>query len=272
MSTLSLRDKILVAALRGTTAERPVLTSGDLTVLCFQHFPDAFVLASELAPGAHPDANKVLAKVSGVDGLLGLGLLERVATSVYRLTRKGRTRARQLDAFTAAVAAQDDAAPETLDLAPVEPEPPPPPPPPKPAKAPRPSKAPAPAVVAEPASPPPPPPSSQPVAPRHALSYVEKHIVRDLAAKQTARRFCAGKPLTEEDARLFWTAPRGLAAEIARLRIEATGDLLERVAANVGAGHEDPELPPPNTCLTLRSLHRLLVTTHGARIASEVRP
>ena len=49
-------------------------------------------------------------------------------------------------------------------------------------------------------------------------------------------------------------------------------DLLERVAANVGAGHEDPELPPPNTCLTLRSLHRLLVTTHGARIAPEVRP
>jgi len=272
MSTeLSLRDKILVAAARGTTTERPVLTSGDLTVLCFQHFPEAFVLASSIAPGAHPDSNRVLAKLAGEDGLLGLGLLERVATSVYRLTRKGRARARQLDAFATACAAQDDAAPAALDLAPVEPEPPPPPKPLRPARPPK-ASAPEPVHTPEPTPAPPPSRPSQPVAPVHALSYVEKHLVRDLAAKPTVRRFCAGRPLSEEDARLFWTTPRGMAAETARHRVNATGELLERVATNLAAGYEDPELPPPNTCLSLRMLHRLIAATHGAVIAPEVRP
>lgn len=89
------REKILLAAatLTGT------FHASALVMACFRHFPAAFALAEY---PAHPDSNKVLAKLSGTDGLLARGWLMRVRTSHYALTHAGRRAASALGAATLA--------------------------------------------------------------------------------------------------------------------------------------------------------------------------
>ena len=86
---LTLRQKLLVAALHlGGTCR-----VAELVVRAWRLYPETFALAGH---PEHPDSNRVQAKLCGVDGLCGLGWLERVDVGTYRVTRKGRLVARDL--------------------------------------------------------------------------------------------------------------------------------------------------------------------------------
>lgn len=247
-SELTVREKILVAAVEATRHASTV-TAGDLIVCAFRQFPESFTLASALEP-AHPDSNRVLAKLAGVDGLIARGWLVRVETSVFAVTPQGRKRARQL----------------------VDPDAPPKPPPPaRPVE-----RTTAPRTTRRPADPPTvtSPPATPPAAPREVFTPVERYLVHDLARKVAFHRFERGGKLTLEDARTFWTTPRGVHVDVVTRRLASTGTLLERVAANVAHGFQEPELPAPTTCLKLLSLHRLLASKFGdaVRNGAEVGP
>lgn len=91
----TVREKILVAALDLATRGGPELLpfdDADLVVRAWQLFPESFSMRGH----AHPDSNRVLAKLPGPEGLVGRGYLRRVSTSTYALTPQGVAQARSL--------------------------------------------------------------------------------------------------------------------------------------------------------------------------------
>ena len=87
--SLTVRQKILVAA---TKLVGPFALA-DLVVRAWVLYPESFALKGY---PEHPDSNRVQAKLSGADGLCGLGWLEHVDTNTYQVTRRGRLAAREL--------------------------------------------------------------------------------------------------------------------------------------------------------------------------------
>ena len=87
---LNLREKILLAAL---TIETETFRIGRLAVRAWERYPADFALDDE----PHPDSNVVIAKLSGADGLVGLGWFERVAPGTFRVTQTGRNHVIDLD-------------------------------------------------------------------------------------------------------------------------------------------------------------------------------
>ncbi|MFK5282282.1 hypothetical protein ACI3PL_22250, partial [Lacticaseibacillus paracasei] len=88
---VNVREKILLAAV-ALTETAPTITTPDLVMRAWSLYPEAFSLAGY----AHPHSNAVIAKLSGADGLVGLGWLERTDESAYRVTRAGHAAARRL--------------------------------------------------------------------------------------------------------------------------------------------------------------------------------
>lgn len=88
--SLTLREKILLAAL---TIEAETFGTGRLVVRAWETYPADFALDGE----SHPDSNVVIAKLSGAEGIVGLGWFERTQPGTYRVTQVGRNHAIGLD-------------------------------------------------------------------------------------------------------------------------------------------------------------------------------
>lgn len=99
---LTVRQKILMAAV-SLASDTKAFTVEDLIVRSWEQLPESFSLRGYQT--RHPDSNRVLAKLSGADGLCGLGWLEHSDQRMYRMTRKGRLVAKQLAAIPSGVAA-----------------------------------------------------------------------------------------------------------------------------------------------------------------------
>lgn len=250
---LTVRQKILVSAVV-IGEELDAFSVEDLIVRCWTMFPEAFSLRGYFAK--HPDSNRVLAKLSGADGLCGLGWLEHTDQRMYRVTRKGRVVAKQLQAVLsgAGVAPANvvDAVDETVEATPA----------PKPVASVAPKAETRPASKAarkEPrASKADKGESVAPSRPSTTLAANEVLAVGVIAKGDALRKFLRGSPLTFADACSFWgISPRTSGAHE---KVEGVGGLLERVVESFGSeGATDPRLPPLSTCYGLLNLHRLML-------------
>ncbi len=244
---LTVRQKILVAAL-ALGEEIDAFSVEDLIVRSWNLFPEAFSLRGYFAK--HPDSNRVLAKLSGADGLCGLGWLEHTDQRMYRVTRKGRTVAKQLQA----VLAGTGAAPAPAASADVADEQPAAKPAPAKRDEPRASK---PAPRKEPRASK--PESVAPPRPTVVLAPHEVLAVGAIAKGDALRKFLRGSPLNFGDACSFWGVIPGRTTGVQQ-KLDAVEDLLKRVVESFGAeGATDPRLPPLSTCYGLLNLHRLML-------------
>ncbi len=221
-ASLTLRQKILVAAV-ALTESAPTFTTADLVVRCWAMFPEAFSLKGH---ASHADSNKVLAKLSGADGLAGFGWIELSAQSTYRVTHRGRRVAEQLRAV-------EKPLPEPVSRAPVSIVPS------KPRGCPRTSK--------------------RPATPPTEFTDADREALVRLVRTDSLRKFLRGSPLSFADACSFWGIGR-VSGPTAETRVEATEALLKRVVESFGEkGPGDPRLPPLSTCYGLLNLHRLML-------------
>ncbi len=216
-------------------------------------YPEAFSLRGYFAK--HPDSNRVLAKLSGVDGLCGLGWLEHTDQRMYRVTRKGRVVAKQLQGVLAgagAVAAVNvaDAVVETVAASVA----------PKAVRGAQGRGSPRAEGRAQGAqergrrrSRP-----SLACRPRSTLSAQEVIAIGVIAKGDALRKFLRGSPLTFADACSFWgISPRTSGANE---KVDAVEDLLKRVVDSLGTeGATDGRLPSLSTCYGLLNLHRLML-------------
>jgi hypothetical protein len=95
---LTVRELLLLAAADVASDDTAKdIALGDLVVRAWERDHDRFGL-----PGHelhYPHSNRVLAKLAGADGVCGLGWLRLHAPNTWRLTTKGRRRARDLRAL-----------------------------------------------------------------------------------------------------------------------------------------------------------------------------
>lgn len=244
---LTVRQKILVAA-SVLGEESDAFSVEDLIVRSWQLYPEAFSLRGYNSK--HPDSNRVLAKLSGVDGLCGLGWLEHTDQRMYRVTRKGRVVARQLQGLAAGgvlVSAEVDDAPEATTAASA----------PRPAAAPRKEEAaPKPARARKAAEP---KKVAEYTAPIVELTAQEVHAIGTIAKSDALRKFLRGSPLTFVDACVFWGISQSRPGALQQ-RLDATEELLKRVVDSLGTeGATDGRLPSLSTCYGLLNLHRLML-------------
>lgn len=263
---LTVRQKILVAA-TALGDESEAFSVEDLIVRTWNLFPESFSLRGYHAK--HPDSNRVLAKLSGSDGLCGLGWLEHTDQRMYRVTRKGRLVSKQLQAVgTAAGAAPslvaaNEAGDEVEEVTQI--------------------KA-APARVAAKADEAPKARAPRKAAEAKVRSRVEKGdaparaavllgqqdvvAIGVIAKGDALRKFLRGSPLTFGDACAFWGITPGRPMGAIQ-RIEATEDVLKRAVESFGTeGATDPRLPPLSTCYGLLNLHRLMTGRFAREIES----
>lgn len=266
---LTVRQKILVSA-AGLSADAETFSVEDLIVKTWNLYPESFSLRGYHA--LHPDSNRVLAKLSGNDGLCGLGWLEHAESRMYRVTRKGRILAKQLAAMQAGLTSGaavgvptlvEAAAPATA-AAPVAP-PRAPVAPPAPVVAPpaaaRPQSrtttkaTPAPRSAPVAAAPPPPVVQAQ-----CALSAKDLYALQQVVKADALRKFLRGHALAFSDACAFWGFSSSSRPAVVQQRIDETADLLKRAVDSFGTeGPSDPRLPSLSTCYGLFNLHRLML-------------
>lgn len=89
----TLVERVLRAAL--DLSEHGAIDAHALAVRAWQLYPESFALNGY---PQYPNANAVLAKLSGDTGLIKRGLLRRSGRSTYKLTQRGRDLARTLRA------------------------------------------------------------------------------------------------------------------------------------------------------------------------------
>lgn len=251
---LTVRQKILMAAaVLANDAE--TFTVEDLIVRSWEQFPESFSLRGYQT--RHPDSNRVLAKLSGTDGLCGLGWLEHTDQRMYRVTRKGRLVAKQLAAIQAGVAVPRD---EAADDAPPAP------------KAEKPAERPARPKVEKPVEAKvekaPEPRAEKPArvkaekAPKVAvvpLTDGEKHSLTMIARGDALRKFLRGSPLAFADACAFWAINSSMRPQVVQARLDATAELLKRAVESFGGEPvADPRMPTLATCYGLFNLDRLM--------------
>lgn len=229
MSDLTVRQKILLAAWDcSERSER--FRAGELVLRAWQLFPESFSLDG--TNRAHPDSNRVLAKLAGAEGLRGLGWIELVDPSTYRVTTKGARAAKQLRALTAP-------APELKALRQVD-------------ASERRTK------------------TRTPTGPRtKAPSITEADLaeLRALERNGTLRRFQRGSPLTFADACSFWGITS--ATPSAQQRVAEVGALLTRVVRLFDTkGALDRRLPPLSVCYGLYNLHGVLAVRFARDLAA----
>lgn len=255
---LTVRQKILVAA-AGLEGDAETFSVEDLIVKAWNLYPESFSLRGYHAQ--HPDSNRVLAKLSGNDGLCGLGWLEHAESRMYKITRKGKVLAKQLAAMQAGLATGSPALPTLVESpAPVGPQ-----------RAPS-----APTVVAAaPAAPratrpppvarasavkaaPTPPPAPAPTL--SSLTAKDVYALQQVVKADALRKFLRGHALTFGDACAFWGFSTSSRPAVVQQRIDETADLLKRAVDSFGTdGPADPRLPSLSTCYGLFNLHRLML-------------
>ena len=92
--TPTVRELILLAAHDVAEGHAGSVPVGPLVVRAWELAPDRFGLPGH--EGAHPHSSRVLAKLSGEDGLVALGWLATAGASTWRLTTRGQRLAREI--------------------------------------------------------------------------------------------------------------------------------------------------------------------------------
>lgn len=244
---LTVRQKILLAAVT-LVDDAEAFSVEDLIVRAWEQFPESFALRGYHA--LHPDSNRVLAKLSGTDGLCGLGWLEHSDQRMYRVTRKGRLVAKQLSAIQSGAAPTREELSEPAPKRVVE----------RPVvkvveKAPA-AKAPAarPEKVTRARS-----ERAAPRAPVSPLSEAEKYALMMIGRGDALRKFLRGSPLTFADGCAFWGISSTMRHQIVQSRLDATAELLKRAVETFGGdGPADSGMPTLATCYGLFNLDRLM--------------
>lgn len=98
-SSLSIAEKLLLAAYDLEQRGKTTFSAEDLVVAAWKSFPEAFGLAgyrSEDGRPAYPDSNRVFAEIMGTKPIRNRGLIVKVGTKMYQLTEAGRRQARAL--------------------------------------------------------------------------------------------------------------------------------------------------------------------------------
>jgi len=254
---LTVRQKILMAAV-ALSSDAESFSAEGLIVKAWELFPESFALRG--FDGKYPDSNRVLAKLSGSDGLCGLGWLEHTDQRTYRATKKGRIVARQLaglQTVTGTEAMSADLVETAAPKAPARPSP----------RAARPS------LVAEPKAA---PVKARPATARPAkaepktapqvtevmssMTVHEVAAVQQIARAEALRKFLRGSPLSFHDACAFWGINSSMRPASVEQRVESTGALLTQAVESFGKdGVVDPRLPSLSTCYGLFNLHRLML-------------
>ncbi len=90
----TVREIILLAASDVAAQHAGAVPVGPLVVRAWEIAPARFGLPGH--EGAHPHSSRVLAKLSGEDGLVALGWLATAGASTWRLTARGARLAREL--------------------------------------------------------------------------------------------------------------------------------------------------------------------------------
>ena len=259
-SELTVRQKILMAAVAmGSDTEN--FSVEDLIVRSWKMFPESFSLRG--FERLYPDSNRVLAKLSGADGLCGLGWLEHTDQRTYRLSRKGRTVARTLASIQDNVGLEAPAAEEVIEEKPVEEkverpaplrvasEPAPKAPPkesrPAPVRAAKPVREVKPAAASE----------SRPMTSTATLTAMDVNALQQIGKADALRKFLRGQPLSFADACAFWGFSSASRAAVVQQRLEMTTDLLKRAVESFSNG-VDARIPPLSTCYGLFNLNRLM--------------
>lgn len=255
---LTVRQKILMAAVaRGSDTEN--FSVEDLIVRSWKMFPESFSLRG--FERLYPDSNRVLAKLSGADGLCGLGWLEHTDQRTYRLSRKGRTVARTLASIqdNVAVEPEAEAAEERAVEEKVE----------RPAplrvasepsvKAPAKESRPAPVRAAKPVREvkPAAAPEGRPMTSTATLTPMDVNALQQIAKADALRKFLRGQPLSFSDACAFWGFSSASRAAVVQQRLDMTSDLLKRAVESFSNG-VDARIPPLSTCYGLFNLNRLM--------------
>lgn len=256
---LTVRQKILMAAVAmGSDPEN--FSVEDLIVRSWKMFPESFSLRG--FERLYPDSNRVLAKLSGADGLCGLGWLEHTDQRTYRLSRKGRTVARTLATIQDNVGVEAPAAEVTEEKvveekverpAPlrVASEPAAKPAPkesrPAPVRAAKPVREVKPAAVSE----------SRPMTSTATLTAMDVNALQQIGKADALRKFLRGQPLSFSDACAFWGFSSASRAAVVQQRLDMTTDLLKRAVESFSNG-VDARIPPLSTCYGLFNLNRLM--------------
>jgi hypothetical protein len=256
---LTVRQKILMAAVAmGSDTEN--FSVEDLIVRSWKMFPESFSLRG--FERLYPDSNRVLAKLSGADGLCGLGWLEHTDQRTYRLSRKGRTVARTLATIQDNVGVEAPAAEVTEEKvveekverpAPlrVASEPAAKPAPkesrPAPVRAAKPVREVKPAAVSE----------SRPMTSTATLTAMDVNALQQIGKADALRKFLRGQPLSFSDACAFWGFSSASRAAVVQQRLDMTTDLLKRAVESFSIG-VDARIPPLSTCYGLFNLNRLM--------------
>jgi hypothetical protein len=255
---LTVRQKILMAAVAmGSDTEN--FSVEDLIVRSWKMFPESFSLRG--FERLYPDSNRVLAKLSGADGLCGLGWLEHTDQRTYRLSRKGRTVARTLASIQDNVAIEPEAEPseekaveEKVDRpaplrvasepavkAPAKEARP------TPVRAAKPVREVKPAAVAE----------GRPMTSTATLTAMDVNALQQIGKADALRKFLRGQPLSFSDACAFWGFSSASRAAVVQQRLDMTTDLLKRAVESFSNG-VDARIPPLSTCYGLFNLNRLM--------------
>ena len=258
-SELTVRQKILMAAVAmGSDTEN--FSVEDLIVRSWKMFPESFSLRG--FERLYPDSNRVLAKLSGADGLCGLGWLEHTDQRTYRLSRKGRTVARTLASIqdnTGVEVPAADIAEEPVVEAPVE----------RPAplrvaaepavkavvkeSRPAPVRAARPVREAKPAA----VPEGRPMTSTATLTPMDVNALQQIGKADALRKFLRGQPLSFTDACAFWGFSSASRAAVVQQRLDMTTELLKRAVESFSNG-VDARIPPLSTCYGLFNLNRLM--------------
>lgn len=256
---LTVRQKILMAAV-AMGSDPETFSVEDLIVRSWKMFPESFSLRG--FERLYPDSNRVLAKLSGADGLCGLGWLEHTDQRTYRLSRKGRAVARTLAAIqdnAGLEAPAAEAAEEKSVEAPVE----------RPAplrvasepaaKAPVKETRAAPVRAAKPARDAKPAAAAEgrPMTSTETLSAMDVNALQQVAKADALRKFLRGQPLSFSDACAFWGFSSSSRAAVVQQRLDMTTDLLKRAVESFSHG-VDARIPPLSTCYGLFNLNRLM--------------
>ncbi len=255
-SELTVRQKILMAAV-ALSSDAESFSAEGLIVKAWELYPESFALRG--FDGKYPDSNRVLAKLSGSDGLCGLGWLEHTDQRTYRATKKGRLVARQLAGLQTATGV-DGGVGDILEAAAPK------------ASRPAPRSA-RPSLVSEPKSA---PVKARPASARStrpevksapqvteemsSMTVHEVAAVQQIARAEALRKFLRGSPLSFQDACAFWGINSSMRPASVDQRVEATGALLTQAVESFGKdGVVDPRLPSLSTCYGLFNLHRLML-------------
>lgn len=97
--SLSIADKLLLAAYEVVAEDERPLTAEDIAVAAWRRFPRAFGLRGHNDKNGlpmYPDSNRVYAELMGSKPIRRRGHLKKVGTKLYALTASGRSFAQQL--------------------------------------------------------------------------------------------------------------------------------------------------------------------------------